>query len=195
MAHEHEEQLISKIKKGDEDAFSKAFDLYYPQLCFFADNIIRDFDLSRSLVQQVFVDLWVRHKELNILVSLKSYLFQAVKNEALDVLKHRKVESKYLQKIQDLQGDDQQPQFHDQVEEAELNARLNTAIQELPPKCREIFMLCRFEELKYSEVAEHLNISVKTVEMQISIALKKIRKKLSHYQYVNLLSFLLSKKR
>ena len=195
MAHEHEEQLISKIKKGNEDAFSKAFDFYYPQLCFFADNIIRDFDLSRSLVQQVFVDLWARHKELNILVSLKSYLFQAVKNEALDVLKHRKVESKYLQKIQDLQGDDKQPQFHDQLEEAELNARINTAIQELPPKCREIFMLCRFEELKYSEIAERLNISVKTVEMQISIALKKIREKLSHYQYVNLLSFLLSKKR
>lgn len=191
MVHEYEEQLFSKIKKGDEDAFSKAFDLYYSQLCFFADNVIHDFDLSRSVVQQVFVDLWIRRTNLDILFSLKSYLFQAVKNEALDILKHRKVETKYLQSLREK---DEQGWFHDQIEEAELNDRINTAIQELPPRCRDIFMLCRFEELKYSEIAERLNISVKTVEMQISIALKKIRTKLSPYQTVSLLSFLFSKK-
>ncbi|HAZ03309.1 MAG: hypothetical protein A2W90_21160 [Bacteroidetes bacterium GWF2_42_66] len=191
MVHEYEEQLFSKIKEGDEDAFNKAFDLYYPRLCFFADNIIHDFDLSRSVVQQVFVDLWIRRTNLDILFSLKSYLFQAVKNEALDILKHRKVETKYLQSFREK---DEQGWFHDQIEEAELNDRINIAIQELPPRCRDIFMLCRFEELKYSEIAERLNISVKTVEMQISIALKKIRTKLSPYQSVSLLSFLFSKK-
>ena len=187
MVHEYEEQLFSKIKEGDENAFNKAFDLYYPQLCFFANNMIHDFDLSRSIVQQVFVDLWIRHKNLDILFSLKSYLFQAVRNEAFDILKHRKVESKYLQS---LRKKDEQGWFHDQIEEAELNDRINIAIQELPPKCRNIFILCRFEELKYSEIAERLNISVKTVEMQISIALKKIRTKLSSNQSINLLSFL-----
>ncbi|MDX9882814.1 MAG: RNA polymerase sigma-70 factor [Prolixibacteraceae bacterium] len=192
MVHEYEEQLFLRIKEGDENAFHKAFDLYYPRLCFFADNIIHDFDLSRSVVQQVFVDLWIRHKNLNVLFSLKSYLFQAVRNEALDILKHRKVETKYLQRIQNTE---EQSSFHDRIEEAELNDRINAAIQELPPKCREIFMLCRFDDLKYPEIAGRLNISVKTVEMQISIALKKIRKKLSHSQYVNLLAFIFSKKK
>lgn len=190
-AHEYKEQLVVKIKEGDKDAFNKAFDLYYPRLCFFADNIIHDFDQSRSIVQQVFVDLWIRHENLDILFSLKSYLFQAVKNEAFDILKHRKVETKYLQSFYEKE---EQGWFHDQIEEAELNDKINSAIQELPPKCRDIFMMCRFDELKYSEIAERLNISVKTVEMQISIALKKIRAKVSQYQSVNLLSLLFFKK-
>lgn len=191
MVSEYKHELISKIKYGDEDAFNKAFELYYPRLCFFADNILHDFDLSRSVVQQVFVDMWIKHESLNIFFSLKSYLFQAVKNETLDILKHRKVENKYLESFH---GKEESTWFQDQIEEAELNDRINSAIQELPPKCREIFVLCRFEELKYSEIAEQLNISVKTVEMQISIAMKKIKTKLTDSQLVNLLVFLFSKK-
>lgn len=192
MVSEYKHELISKIKDGDEDAFNKAFDLYYPRLCFFADNILHDFDLSRSVVQQVFVDMWIKHESLNIFFSLKSYLFQAVKNETLDILKHRRVENKYLESFQ---GKEEPIWFQDQIEVAELNDKINSAIQELPPRCQNIFMLCRFEELKYSEIAERLNISVKTVEMQISIALKKIRQKLSDSQMINLLAFLFSKKR
>lgn len=192
MVSEYKHELISKIKDGDEDAFNKAFDLYYPRLCFFADNILHDFDLSRSVVQQVFVDMWIKHESLNIFFSLKSYLFQAVKNETLDILKHRRVENKYLESFQ---GKEEPIWFQDQIEVAELNDKINSAIQELPPRCQNIFMLCRFEELKYSEIAERLNISVKTVEMQISIALKKIRQELSDSQMINLLAFLFSKKR
>jgi RNA polymerase sigma-70 factor (ECF subfamily) len=80
------------------------------------------------------------------------------------------------------------------MEEAELADRINRAIQNLPEKCREVFLLCRFEGLKYAEIADRLNISVKTVEMQISIALKKLRKDLSDYQMIQLLSFFIPKK-
>ncbi len=180
-----------KMKQGDEDAFNQAFNLYYSRLCFFADHLIHDFDLSRSVVQDIFVDLWVNHENLNIHSSLKSFLFQAVKNKALNVLKHRKVESKFFA---EQQKKDEPVSVQDLMEEAELNDRLNSAIQELPPRCKEIFILCRFEELKYSEIAERLNISAKTVEMQISIALKKIRQKLSDSQLIHLMIFLHSKK-
>lgn len=191
MNGEIEQHLFQKIKAGDQVAFNRAFDLYYTRLCFFADNVLHDFDISRSIVQQVFVDLWINHEKLNILFSLKSYLFQAVKNESLDFLKHKKVESKYLEKFQ---NEEEPVWFQDQIEEAELNDKINSAIQQLPEKCREIFILCRFEEMKYAEIAAKLNISVKTVEMQISIALKKIRQKLTDSQMISLLSFLVSKK-
>ena len=177
------------IKNGSEEAFNKVFDLYYSRLCFFADKFLHDFDLSRSVVQQVFVDMWIKREKLQV-ASLQSYLFQSVRNAAIDILKHRKAESKYLSTLEP----DEKNQISDWMEEAELADRINKAIQKLPEKCREIFVLCRFEELKYTEIAARLNISVKTVEMQIGIALKKLRKELSDYQMIQLLAIFFSKK-
>ena len=181
--------LFAEIKNGSEQAFNKAFDLYYSPLCFFADKVLHDFDLSRSVVQQVFVDLWIKRDRLQI-DSLQSYLYQSVRNASLDVLKHKKAESKYLATLEK----EESGQVNDFIEEAELAERINKAIQNLPEKCREVFVLCRFEELKYTEIAAHLNISVKTVEMQISIALKKLRKELSDYQMIQLLTIISRKK-
>lgn len=177
------------IKNGSEGAFNKAFDLYYSRLCFFTDKFLHDFDLSRSVVQQVFVDMWIKREKLQV-TSLQSYLFQSVRNASLDLLKHRKAESKYLSSLES----EEKNQMTDWMEEAELANRINQAIQKLPEKCREIFVLCRFEELKYTEIATRLNISVKTVEMQIGIALKKLRKELSDYQMIQMFSVFFQKK-
>lgn len=189
MTQEKGHILFAEIRNGSEQAFNKAFDLYYSRLCFFADKILHDFDLSRSLVQQVFVDLWIKRSRLQI-DSLQSYLYQSVRNASLDVLKHKKTESKYLATL----GKEEAVQLTDLMEDAELADRINRAIQNLPEKCREIFILCRFDELKYAEIAARLNISVKTVEMQISIALKKLRKELSDYQTIQLLTIIFPKK-
>ena len=189
MTQEKGHILFDEITKGNEEAFNKAFDLYYSRLCFFADKMLHDFDLSRSVVQQVFVDLWIKREKLRI-DSLQSYLFQSVRNAAFDVLKHRKVESQYLSTLEK----EEPGQISDLMEEAELAERINRAVQNLPEKCREIFVLCRFEELKYAEIASRLNISVKTVEMQISIALKKLRSELADYQTIQLLTFIFPKK-
>lgn len=189
MAQAMEDILFEDIRNGDEEAFNKAFDLYYSRLCFFADHVLRDFDLSRSVVQQVFVDLWIKREKLQI-DSLQSYLYQSARNASLDVLKHKKAESRYLSTLEKAES----YQITDLMEEAELADRINRAIQHLPEKCREIFILCRFEELKYSEIAVRLNISVKTVEMQIGIALKKMKKELSDYQMIQFLTIIFSKK-
>lgn len=162
--------LFDEIRNGNENVFNQTFDTYYSSLCFYTNKILNDFDLSRSVVQQVFVDLWIKREKLQI-DSIKSYLFQSVRNAALDVLKHRKTEMKYLSTLQKIET----VQYEDHLEEAELADRINKAIQTLPEKCRVIFIMCRFEELKYAEIAERLHISVKTVEMQISIALRKLR--------------------
>lgn len=189
MAQTNELVSFADIKNGDEKAFNRAFDLYYTSLCFFADNILHDFDLSRSVVQQVFVDMWVKREKLQV-VSLKAYLFQSARNAALDVLKHKKAESKYLSML----DKSEKESMTDWIENAELADQINKAIDKLPEKCRQIFILCRFEELKYAEIAEKLHISVKTVEMQVSIALKKLRNELADYQSLNLFSLFISKK-
>lgn len=183
-------ELVQKICQGDEQSFTEAFDRYYPGLCFYADKYIHDRDESRSLVQQVFVDLWIKRNKLIIGQSIKAYLFKSVHNSALDYLKHKRVESKYLREAPPV------PETIDEnvIEEAELNARINLAIEGLPGKCREIFLLCRFEELRYSEIAEKLGISVKTVEMQMGIAMKKLRLKLFNNQHIKILFQLFLKK-
>ncbi len=182
-------ELLKQIRQGNEESFAKAFDHYYTSLCYFADKFIHDLDESRSLVQQVFVDLWIKRDKLVIQHSLKSYLFKATKNSALDYLKHKLVETRYLNDIKP----EEIMVERDLIEEAELNARINAAIGELPEKCREIFILCRFEELRYTEIALRLGISVKTVEMQMGIALKKLKLKLSVNQRIQILIYLFSK--
>ena len=182
-------ELLQKICLGNEEAFTKAFDLYYSPLCYYTDKFIHDMDESRSLVQQVFVDFWIKREKLQIQQSLKGYLFKCARNSSLDFLKHRLVESKYMNQI----NQESETQDHDLIEEAELNARINTAIEALPEKCREIFILCRFEELRYAEIAQRLDISVKTVEMQMGIALKKLKLKLTNNQHIKILLYLFSK--
>jgi len=186
---QRDSELLQEIAQGNEESFTGAFDRYYPGLCYYAEKFIHDMDESRSLVQQVFVDVWMKRSKLIIQQSLKAYLFTAVRNNALDYLRHKLVETKYLREVH--------PELltidHDLIEEAELNARINLAIDELPEKCREIFTLCRFEELHYSEIAQKLGISIKTVKMQMGIALKKMRSKLTDNQNFQVLLYLFSK--
>ena len=147
-------------------------------------------DLSRSLVQEVFVDLWTKRERITLKYSIKSYLYNAVRNRSVDYLRAAKKSVK-LSAV----SDQLQTSFTDPVEEAELADQINKSINELPEKCKEVFVLCRIEGLKYSQIAEKLNISVKTVEMQMGIALKKLRDKLSDIQLVKLLFYIFLKKK
>jgi RNA polymerase sigma-70 factor (ECF subfamily) len=190
MAYNLNQHIFRRLQNGDEKAFSELFDEYYSALCLFANKYLHDMDLSRSLVQQVFIDLWTKRQKIAISTSVKSYLYTTVKNRCIDVLRKEKSTTEISESVENLR----QTPFRDLVEEAELNDRINASINQLPDRCREIFLLCRFEGLKYSEIAEKLGISIKTVEMQMGIALKKLRDSLSDYQMINLLVFIFSKK-
>ncbi len=191
MVKHPDSSIYENISKGSEADFNSLFDRYYTPLCFFGNRHLNDMDLSRSVVQDVFIDLWEKRDKLKINYSVKSYLYNAVRNRSIDYLRKEKV----IIPLSDSLGDLQEAPFQDLVEEAELNNRINSTINKLPERCREVFVLCRFEGLKYAEIAEKMNISVKTVEMQMGIALKKLRKSLSDYQMVNLLVFIRSKKK
>ena len=175
----------------DVNAFEKLYDEYYSSLCLFANKYLQDIDLSRSLVQELFVNLWLKKEKIAIRDSLKLYLYKAVRNKSIDYLR----ESKKNVRLSEISESKLNSPFEDKLEEAELNDRINQSINELPEKCREIFLLCRFEGLKYSQIASRLNISVKTVEMQMGIALKKIKNKLSDLQIVRLMMCIFLKKK
>ncbi len=165
-------KTFESIRQGDEIAYSNLFDQYYTALCYFADKYLNDMDLSRSLVQGFFVDLWDKKTQISIDSSLKSYLYFSVKNRAIDYLRKRKKTVPLTEHL----FDEQQVSFDDLIEKAELADNINNCINQLPKKCREVFLLSRSQGLKYSEIAEKLDISPKTVEMQVSIALKRLRK-------------------
>lgn len=185
MERNRNTDLFQKIKEGNENAFNEAFNTYYPRLCYFADKFLQDWDESQSLVQQVFVDLWMKREKLQVNYQLQAYLFQSVQHASLDYLKHRKIEVKYKKRLLSMPADVDQ----DLYGEAELNARINECVQRLPDKCRTIFLLSRMEKKKYAEIASLLNISVKTVEMQMGIALKKMRAGLSEFTFIQMISF------
>lgn len=177
-------ELADKICQGDKPSFTEAFMSYYPGLCYYAEKLVHDRDESHSLVQEVFVDLWAKREKLVIEQSLKAYLYTSVRNNSLDYLKHKAIETKYLKESQPFKSANDP----DLIEESELNSRINAAIEDLPEKCREIFILCRYNNLRYNEIALKLGISVKTVEMQMGIAMKKLRLKLSDLLNTNKLT-------
>jgi RNA polymerase sigma-70 factor (ECF subfamily) len=165
-------------------SFERLFRDFFPPLMAFARKIVVDEDDAREVVQQVFIKLWEKRSELDLSTSLKSYLFTSVHHRSLNVIRDRKKFSSA--ELPEVAGE---WDVSAQIESMELEGKIREAIDSLPEKCREIFELNRFEGLKYSEIATQLGISVKTVENQISKALKILREQLG--KYLTLLLYLL----
>ena len=160
----------------DKQAFEKLFRRYFTPLMAFSRRILGDEDDAREVVHQVFIKLWERRSEIDLSTSLKSYLFTAVNNRSLNVIRDRKKFSS--EEVPERVGE---WDVSAQIESMELEEKIKEAIDSLPEKCREVFELNRFEGLKYGEIAEKLGISIKTVENQMSKALKILREQLARY--------------
>jgi len=174
----HEDRfLLAGLKTGDERVFRQLFDKYYRPLVSFANRLLSDPDLSRSVVQDVFVMLYDKRSEINIHTSLQSHLFQTVRNRCLNVLKHNKMKREHHQRIFDSGSEAEQPA--ETLEYAELERCLDIAINGLPDQCQKIFKLSRYEGVTNQEIADQLELSKRTVETQISKALKRIREELA----------------
>ncbi|WP_163322731.1 RNA polymerase sigma-70 factor [Draconibacterium mangrovi] len=173
-----ENNLFENIQQGDEKAFEKLFKLYYGYLCNFATKLINDDVAAEEIVQDLFVKFWERRADLKVETSLKNYLFRSVKNLCLNHIKHSNIKLLYAQKMI---AESEINSFNNDYIEVDLAADIAKSIEELPEKRREIFRLSREEGLKYREIAEKLNISIKTVEAQISLAIKSLRDKLNKY--------------
>ncbi len=167
-----ENLLLSSLKKGEESAYRFIFDNYYERLVFFANKMLNDIDSSRNVVQEVIVMLYDKKDELKIHTSLNSFLHQVVRNRVLNLLKHEKMKDGHHTEILHLSD------ISETKNDAEYNELQNAIIDivsELPPRCKTIFELSRVDGKSNQEIAEELDISKRTVETQISNALKQLR--------------------
>jgi RNA polymerase sigma-70 factor (ECF subfamily) len=156
--------------------FELLFRDLFPPLMAFARKILGDEEDAREVVQQVFINLWEKRSELDLSSSLKSYLFTSVHHRSLNVIRGRKKFSSA--EVPEVAGE---WDVSAQIESMELEGKIREAIDALPEKCRKIFELSRFEGLKYGEIAGQLGISIKTVENQMSKALKILREQVGKY--------------
>lgn len=174
--HDINNPLAVDIKAGDKKAFTRLYNQYADQLYHTAYNILRNREVCEDVVQEVFIKLWDKHQTLEIR-HIKAYLYAAVRNGVLMVIRNGKVNVSVAE-LEALAGPDS-PLDH--VLQKELIHSLEREISTLPKKCREIFCLSRKEGLSNKEIADSLKISVKTVENQLTIALRRLRAGLGEY--------------
>ena len=157
----------------DKEAFRSVFTEFYNPLCNYANNILRNETTAEDLVQDVFCKLWEKNQQLNHQHTLKSYLFQAVKNRVLEFFRSQKAQNKAIENAVDrglLSAEaDQMADVFSQFE------RLNSLLRHLPPKCKEVFVLHKFNGLTYAEIADKKDIAIKTVENHMLKAIKILR--------------------
>lgn len=168
--------LMRRLALGDERAFRQLFDRYFTPLSIFADKILTDTEAATDIVQSLFVSLYEQRSELKI-VAVKPFLYQSVRNRCLNELKHRKVHDNYTDTEMSVLSEEVND-TEEAIEMSELEARLSTAIQQLPSQCRKIFEMSRFDGKSNSEIAESMGLSKRTIETQISKALLALRKNL-----------------
>lgn len=175
-----EQEIVGAIRQGNERIFEVIFRKYYQSLCNYANSMLKEIDEAEEVVQNLFSGIWEKRTELEISVSLKSYLYRAVHNHCLNRIKHLKIREEY-QQYANSYYESSYESVSQSVIKNELERKIEEAIDKLPEQCRLIFRLSRFEELKYHEIAEQLGISPKTVENQIGKALKILRVELAEY--------------
>ena len=175
----YDKQIVKKIKKGDIKAFELFFKQHYKDLCNYAFYYLKNAEDAEEVVQDIFYILWKNRKELNI-KSIKSYMYQSVKNNCLQQIRLRSVNEKFIGYVKHAykeQGD----QADKILNAKDINQIIEETLNSLPERCRQIFKLSRYEGLKYREIAAKLSISIKTVEANMGKALMHFRNNLKAY--------------
>jgi RNA polymerase sigma-70 factor (ECF subfamily) len=174
------DELFDQIKSGDQKALELLFSIYFPRLNDFAKNVVKDDGISQDIVQEVFVKVWEKRDEIESL-NLEAFLFRLVRNRCIDYIKHLKVVNNRMQEIhisskyEELYRIDFIGNEPYVLIEKELKTKIENTIQDLPDRCREVFILSRMNGLKNKEIAEKLNINIKNVERHLNRALQSFR--------------------
>lgn len=160
-----------------EHIFRKLFDENFHQLVLSAFRYLNDYDQAKDIVQDVFVKVWQNFDQTRHVSDLKGYLYRAVQNSSLNFLKHVKVREKFIVNS-GISGIPTAQPHEDFLTEEETTTRIHRAVNQLPENWREAFVHSKYNNLKYHEIADEMNISQKTVEKYISKALHFLREEL-----------------
>jgi RNA polymerase sigma-70 factor (ECF subfamily) len=167
------------ISSVNKDAFEKLFKEYFKPLTSFAYKFVKDIDDAKSIVHDVFMKLWEKKDEIDMNRSVKSYLFTSVNNRSLNFIRdHKKFADDEF--IMDIQYEENWEPANEMTAQ-EIQNKVDETLESISPKVKQVFEMSRNEGLKYKEIAEKLNISVKTVETHMSTALKALRENLKEY--------------
>lgn len=177
-----EKQLLKAIKNADESAFEEVYNQYYNPLCAFASTLVKE--NAEDIVQEVFISFWNKKNDLEINTSLQSYLYKSVYNSSLNFIKKLEkikvdgtalTDSLLYSKITTIDLNDE---VIDKIIGEEMQQKIVSIINDLPPQCKNIFVLSRDQELSYAEISTKLDISINTVKTQIKKALATLREKI-----------------
>ncbi|WP_238934577.1 RNA polymerase sigma factor [Aurantibacter crassamenti] len=173
--YENDFWLSSELRAGNGKAFEYLMDCYYPVLCTYAYTLTHDHANAEDIVQSVFVSIWEKRKKINPGLSIKNYIYKSVYNEFINQYRKNKpvvyLEKKYIEAIDIIVENN-----HEELER--LMHLVDNEIEMLPPKCKRIFLLNKKDGLTHTEISEHLNVSIKTVEGHITRAFKILAEKL-----------------
>ena len=175
-----ESVLASRLKTGDNSAFSFIFTALYKDLVMFASSFTHDLGNAEEIVQEVFVRLWEEHESIEISISLRSYLLKLVQNKCIDLYRHNKIKQTHnnfiLKSSSQFEFDTDNYIFY-----SELKEQLFNALEIMPKPISEAFQMNRFKGLKYHEIADIMGVSVRTIEVRIGRALYFLRNFLKDY--------------
>jgi RNA polymerase sigma-70 factor (ECF subfamily) len=175
-------ELLRLVKNNDEEFLKVLFKLYYSRLCSYATTFVKVQDIAEEIVQETFIKFWENRTAIQIDQSFKSYVFRSVHNNCINYLKKSEVLRRQSKQMADeiiyhneVALRNFSPGIIDNLISEELEIKLNSVLNDLPLQARKIFMLSRFEQLSYNEIADTLKISVNTVKTQMKRTLSKLR--------------------
>jgi RNA polymerase sigma-70 factor (ECF subfamily) len=182
-----EKEILELLKFGDENAIRYIFDEYYERLCLYADGIIRNHQAAEDIVEDLFVSVWIHAGNNTINTSIKNYLFKSTFHNCLKYLNKLRAENKSLDQLNYTLK--YQESVHPYTSGyplsnllvGEIEKKAEDILNSLPDQCRKIYMLNRFEDLNYNEIATRLKITVGTVKTQMSRAFQRFREGLKEY--------------
>ncbi len=187
LSANHEKALLQQLKESDEHALTLLYKAHWESLFLSAYNILKDKKACEDIVQETFLQLWLRRKTLDVRESLKTYLSTAVRYQVFHHI--RKAAKRLIVQRTELNmplaANSDEPLL-----QKDLYGKVHEAVEELPERCRLIYRLSREEQLSHKEIAHRLNISMKTVENQLTIALRRVRHYLEACSFIGFLLFL-----
>jgi len=183
-----EKKIIESLQKSDERAFELLFKMYFKKLCVYANNYLHHKEDSENVVKDSFVKIWEKRHELSIDSSLPGYLYTTVRNQAINHLQRERRKNSFLKNAKE-DFEQEYEAFLSSIEEypvanlilQDINDQIRKVVGTLPPQCREVFTLSRFEMLSHEEISERTGITIATIKTQIVRALEKLRVELAEY--------------